>query len=228
MQKEHFDAILMDVQMPTMNGFEATARIRERERESGSNHVLIIAMTAHAMKGDREKCLDAGMDDYLSKPIQRGNLLAMIQNLLESSTAPATDSEKIVDGSLTVAQVGQDAALLAEIIDLFSRDCELVLSKMATAIINEDGPALAAAAHVLKGSVANFGAASAVAMLEKFETLGRVCDLGPTGEMLSELKRELSRIERALKELQSQLENPQIPRAGGQPELMDRMPTAGS
>jgi CheY-like chemotaxis protein len=72
-----FDLILMDIQMPDMDGFEATAEIRERERATGE-HVPIIAVTAHAIKGDRERCLEAGMDDYLSKPIQPGELRAAI------------------------------------------------------------------------------------------------------------------------------------------------------
>ena len=217
-QGERFDAILMDVQMPTMNGFEATARIREREREWGSARVPIIAMTAHAMKGDREKCLEAGMDDYVSKPLHRGNLLALIQNLLHFAAAPATDCGKTIDEGLAMAQVEQDASLLTEIVDLFTLDRERVLSKMAAAVIEEDGPTLAAAAHNLKGSVANFGAGHAVILLEKLEALGRAHDLGPTAEMLGELKQELARVERALRELPGRVANPEIARAVSRPE----------
>ena len=78
---QKFDLILMDVQMPEMSGFEATAKIREHERETGER-VPIVAMTAHAMKGDRERCLDAGMDDYISKPIKAHDLLMIIERLL--------------------------------------------------------------------------------------------------------------------------------------------------
>jgi CheY-like chemotaxis protein len=77
MDQQHFDVVLMDLQMPEMDGFEATAMIRERERKGGA-HTPIIAMTAHAMTGDRERCIDAGMDDYLTKPIQSPALLDMI------------------------------------------------------------------------------------------------------------------------------------------------------
>ena len=76
-EKQHFDLILMDVQMPDIDGFEATAVIREREKQSGA-HTPIIAMTAHAMTGDRERCLDAGMDDYISKPIRGTELLDLV------------------------------------------------------------------------------------------------------------------------------------------------------
>jgi CheY-like chemotaxis protein len=77
--REAFDAVLMDVQMPDMSGLEATAAIRERERQAGRGHVWIVAMTAHAMKGDRERCLDAGMDGYLAKPIERRSLFDALE-----------------------------------------------------------------------------------------------------------------------------------------------------
>jgi CheY-like chemotaxis protein len=79
-ERESFDLILMDVQMPQMNGYEATAAIRERERAVGG-HIPIIAMTAHAMKGDRERCLEAGMDSYVSKPIKTKDLFDAIDEL---------------------------------------------------------------------------------------------------------------------------------------------------
>ncbi|MBV9404523.1 MAG: response regulator, partial [Acidobacteriaceae bacterium] len=84
LEKEKFDVVLMDVQMPRMGGFEATAVIREQERETGA-HIPIVAMTAHSMKGDREKCLEAGMDDYVSKPFN----IAELMNVLHAVTDPA-------------------------------------------------------------------------------------------------------------------------------------------
>ena len=89
-EKQHFDLILMDVQMPDMDGFEATAAIREREKESGA-HIPIIAMTAHAMSGDRERCLDAGMDDYISKPIRGPALLDLVTKYALLQRLPVQD-----------------------------------------------------------------------------------------------------------------------------------------
>ncbi len=88
-----YDMVFMDVQMPQMDGFEATAAIRQREKERDTGHLPIIAMTAHAMKGDRERCIDSGMDDYVSKPIQPKELAAAIARMLDlPSVAPGTET----------------------------------------------------------------------------------------------------------------------------------------
>jgi two-component system sensor histidine kinase/response regulator len=92
MEKEHFDAILMDVQMPEMDGFEATAAIRAREESSG-RHVPIVAMTAHALKGDQERCMEAGMDGYVSKPIRTNELYAALERVVKKEVG-SNDEER--------------------------------------------------------------------------------------------------------------------------------------
>jgi two-component system, sensor histidine kinase and response regulator len=88
LEQQTFDIVFMDVQMPEMGGFEATMKIREREQRDGG-HVPIVAMTAHAMKGDRERCVEAGMDDYLSKPLDAKRVIAVIDELLGKTTQAA-------------------------------------------------------------------------------------------------------------------------------------------
>jgi two-component system sensor histidine kinase/response regulator len=96
-EKESFDLVLMDIQMPGMDGFEATAKIREKDRLSGE-HTPIIAMTAHALKGDQERCIAAGMDGYVSKPIRTSELISAIENLLASKcSAQSIDSAALFD-----------------------------------------------------------------------------------------------------------------------------------
>jgi PAS domain S-box-containing protein len=162
--EEPFDLILMDVQMPEMNGFEATAAIRDRERSSGA-HTPIVAMTAHAMAGDREKCLAAGMDAYLSKPLRPDDLAATIGALFPSqppapghSTASlnrTSVSTSIAEAEL-LADFNQNAQVLGEVIGVFLAEVPKHLEMIRTTSESRDFPALAAAAHALKGSVGLF------------------------------------------------------------------------
>ncbi len=98
LQRDRFDLVLMDIQMPDMNGFEATAEIREKEKASGS-HMPIVAMTANAMKGDQEACLAAGMDGYVSKPIRSVELFATIENVLAQFSGIRVNGETLRDST---------------------------------------------------------------------------------------------------------------------------------
>ena len=164
--REAFDLVLMDVQMPEMGGFEAAAAIRARERERGG-HLRIIAMTAHAMSGDRERCLDAGMDGYLPKPIDPALLYATI----EGGTGP-TGSRPSVDQRTLLARLGGDEELMRDVVRLFIDDCRSHLARIRAAIDTRSGDRLRAEAHALKGAAANMSANEVVDAATVLERLG--------------------------------------------------------
>jgi signal transduction histidine kinase/DNA-binding response OmpR family regulator/HPt (histidine-containing phosphotransfer) domain-containing protein len=170
--QQRFDVVLMDVQMPEMGGFEATGIIRARERELGV-HMPIIAITAHVMKGDRERCLEAGMDDYITKPFDSRNLCRVLEEAAGStvSTQQASPSADIPDEVL--ARVGGDRALLGEMIRLFADDAPQNIKRIRDAIEARDGEALRRAAHTLKGAAGNFEAADVVRAARTFEEMGQ-------------------------------------------------------
>jgi len=173
-----FDVVLMDVQMPEIGGFEATGIIRERERASGAR-VPIIAMTAHAMKGDRERCLEAGMDEYLTKPLDSRRLCTLVEQMAAGKPPVEPDlppPSEISDHVL--ARVGGDRQLLAEISRLFVDDAPRHLEKIREAIEQRNGEALRRAAHGLKGAAANFEADGVVSAARTLEEIGRAAAFG--------------------------------------------------
>jgi CheY-like chemotaxis protein/HPt (histidine-containing phosphotransfer) domain-containing protein len=172
LERERFDAVLMDVQMPVMGGLEATAAIRTRELGTG-RHVRIVAMTAHAMKGDRERCLESGMDGYLTKPLQPERLFAAVEQpdtgldaLATEAVAPAT----IFNQRILLERLSGDRTLLADVVQVFLEDCPVRLAAIETAVAARDPEALNAATHALKGAAASLAAdrlAAAAGVLER-------------------------------------------------------------
>jgi len=164
------------VQMPEMGGLETTAAIRARERD-GSSHVPIIAMTAHAMKGDRERCLEAGIDEYLTKPLDSRHLCEVVEALAAGNPPPpgfsASDAGQVELSEQVLARVGGDRQLLAEISRLFVDDAPGHLAKIQLALDTKDADMLRRAAHALKGAAANFEADSVVAAARVLEEMGR-------------------------------------------------------
>ena len=202
---EPFDLVLMDVQMPDLDGLEATAAIRRSEAESG-RHLPIVAMTAHAMVGDRERCLAAGMDGYLSKPIRARELLAVIEQVLsgEAQPNPAAAAAKaaVVDWATALDRLQGDRGLLEEIVDVFREECPRLMAQARQAIAGGDAAQLRLAAHTLKGALVNFAAQDAVEAARRLEMLGKQGALAEAPQAFSELERQLERLRPVLDEMQ--------------------------
>jgi len=178
LDSELFDVVLMDVQMPTMDGFEATTTIREKEKVSGG-HIPIIAMTAHAMKGDRERCLEAGMDGYIAKPIRAKDLYETIEMTAarvwgsQTQENAIADEKEILDRDQILEQTGANAETLKEIVELFAVESAKLMKRIRDAITNKDTSELQRAAHTFKGSIRIFGAERSAAAALRLETMGR-------------------------------------------------------
>ena len=165
-ENKPYDLILMDIQMPEIDGFEATRAIRDQQWDS--TRIPIVAMTAHAMTGDRERCLDAGMDDYLSKPLQAEKMWEAIDRLVagtpaasaapEEAAVPIPDGDFIFNAETALERTGDDPELLVEILDLFRGQVAPAKNAIFDAMAQCDGPALERAAHSLKGAAANISA----------------------------------------------------------------------
>ncbi len=216
-----YDLVLMDVQMPEMDGIEATARIRARERECGG-HMPIIALTAHAMKGDKARCLEAGMDDYVTKPVTRASLLEAMARVLPISSRgaqpqdspepadatmaqkPGTSDappERALDRTAILDRLGGDLDLIREIVNLFLDEYSSHLSRIREAFSRRDAEAIQRAAHAFKGMIANFGAQAAVDAAQRVEMAARQGDLEEAQRALFLLEDEAMRLASALPRL---------------------------
>lgn len=206
---QSFDAVLMDVEMPGMDGMQAAQAIRERERPTG-RRVPIVALTAHANPADRRRCLDAGMDAYLSKPVEMAELFQVLEELA-GGAAPGRrpDDELIAEHGLDRARllegVGGDARLMRQLIRIFLDDSAAMLHSIRAAIDAADAEALRQAAHALKGAVANFSRQGTCEVALALEEMGRRGELADADEAFVALEKQLFRLARALMALQKTL-----------------------
>lgn len=221
LERQTYDVVLMDMQMPEMDGLETTRHIHQRW--PGEQHPYVIAMTANAMEGDREMCLAAGMDDYISKPIR---VEALIQ-ALERGSADVylrridRDTDQAQGGKETAGTVSQgyldpaaldnlrdttggDPAFLAELIDTFLEDAPPLLNNLQQALGKEDAAGVRLAAHSLKSNGADFGATTFSALCQQLELLGKSGQLTGAEALLSRINEEFENVKAALEAIRGE------------------------
>ncbi len=209
--RQPFDLVLMDIQMPEMDGISATRQIRDGEASTGV-HMPIIAMTAHAMKGDRERCLAAGMDGYVSKPISPENLkeqLATVMQLREEESnregneQPAERRPESVPGwnrSETLESLGGDENLLLEVIEIFRKQAPKHLANLRVAIAQRNARAVETTAHSLKGELGYLSVPETHQMASALEEAGRNSDLEGAVRLLPQFEADVSAMLRSMKD----------------------------
>jgi CheY-like chemotaxis protein len=208
-EREAFDLVLMDLQMPEMSGYEAVALIRQREQATGK-HIPIVAMTAHAMEGDREKCLAAGMDHYVAKPIDKKRLFEAVESFFvkrpptEGQNMNQKDLQLSFDPSVVLKRVDGDQELLKEVTGLFLEDTPRLMAEVRNSIARADDKALELSAHTLKGSVSNFGALLAYEAALSLEQMGRNGDFARAAEVFAQLEQQMEQLLPALQDLLNQ------------------------
>ena len=208
-RNERYDVVLMDVQMPELDGLEATIAIREMEKPSG-RHTPIIAMTAAAMKGDREKCLQVGMDGYISKPIDPEQLTSTLQQISPAESgapadvaAPATSAESdgVIDLEFAQTRIPGGAQGVKEVAQLLIDECPKMIHEIREGLANQDANQVRRGAHTLKGSADWFAAKRVVATAKRLETYAHDGDLDSASAVLPELEAEVRQLVDAAKEL---------------------------
>ncbi len=225
--RESFDVVLMDIQMPELDGLEATRAIRAEELEIG-RHLPIIAMTAHAMKGDRERCLQGGMDDYVSKPVDAKQLAAALERVMAQSAPAAADApttaattavrddeapgsalpratpaaavppSDVLDLAALREHIEDDDELLRELIDLFLENMPSQMTAIETAVSLRDAAAIERAAHALKGALRSLCAVRSGQAAQNLELAGRAGDITGVVGLLGNLRLELGLLQSAL------------------------------
>ncbi|MEE8292438.1 MAG: response regulator, partial [Candidatus Tectomicrobia bacterium] len=219
LENESFDLILMDMQMPTMDGLETTIAIRTQEHTTGA-HIPIIAMTANAMQGDRERCLEAGMDGYVAKPIRSTDLYQAVEEMVPPTAMPPADAQASVgdmaappdptpdptaeiapplDWEASMASLDHNEALLQDMASLFCTECPKLMAGIRGAITQEEMLELRRAAHTLKGAAEVFTASPTVVAALRLETMGREANLTGAEDAWSALEEVIAQLLPALR-----------------------------
>jgi CheY-like chemotaxis protein len=217
------DLVLMDIQMPEMDGYAAVWHIRKAESKTG-RHIPIVAVTAHAMKGDRERCLGAGMDAYISKPFAKEELVRLVESfdvqpdelppkpifaeLEEEEPAqflppgqPAPERHSVVaDREQLISELG-DEELVISLIDIFLEQIPKLLGDLDLAFVSGNAQAVERTAHTLKGSVGNFGAPEAFRLAEAVEDVAKGGDLPAAAEVAKQFRDEMRLVTAALSKM---------------------------
>jgi CheY-like chemotaxis protein len=210
-QGEHFDVVFMDVQMPEMDGLTATGQIRTLEKQTGK-HVPIVAMTAHAMKGDKDRCLEAGMDNYVSKPIRRKELSAVIEAIIQKFLDPgeAADGTKgqgetamndLFDKAGLLEEYDGDLEYISRMLQMFDSDIRERMARLQQAVAAGDCDAIMREAHAVKGGAGTFFAAAAFETAHQLETMGRNKQCQGAKATLEILQKNLHQLRGALEAL---------------------------
>jgi CheY-like chemotaxis protein len=193
----------MDVQMPEMDGFEATREIRKIETQKGG-HIPIIAMTAYATGGDRERCLAAGMDDYVSKPISAGKLFKAIEALmpLEESVQPADEKKGCaLNKDVLINSFQDDHSLFKELVEIFVNDYPQMLTSLRESLKTTDAKTFSRTAHSLKGMLRNFEAEVAADTAFDLEKKGKQGELDGTDQIIDNLAGQVDEVAQNLQQL---------------------------
>ncbi len=215
-QKNSYDLIFMDCQMPLMDGYQATEEIRKHERQSGIQPIPIIALTAHALQGDREKCLRVGMNDYLSKPFEAQQLQATLRQWLsdmakndpepaetintdsrQPAVSPSCIDQEVLD-TIRQLQRPDQPDFLNKLITIFLTNSPVLVKLIKQAVADDDHEALWQAAHSLKSSSATLGALRLAAICHELETIGRGQQLEQCPHLRDQLETEYLLVERKL------------------------------
>jgi two-component system sensor histidine kinase/response regulator len=207
--QQPYDLVFMDCEMPVLDGFKATAEIRERE--NGSRRIPIVAMTARALEGDRQECLTAGMDDYVSKPLRLTDFARMLnqwtdlsrKNGKEIKGEPEFEAQPAISANdlARLRSLIPDEAALAELFDAFVDQAKDLVAQLHIAVENNDAPELTKLAHKLLGASANLGASTMCRICKQLEKMGRTQTLVGAIEQITQLRQELTRVELFLSSL---------------------------